>query len=250
MYKILAKTEFIGKRVIYLPTCHSTNTESAKMLKDGQLGNGDIVITDNQIKGKGQNNNVWISEPGENLTLSIIYIPENLLAIDQFSLTVIITNSILEFLSNYGVNSSIKWPNDIFVGNKKIAGILISNSIRGAFIADSIIGLGININQAKFPFNATSMSTITGKSYTLNDVLNNLVTSIDKHLSKKVKFELQWSSYQKNLFGRGVKYKFQDHLRKIDYEGKIIGINERGKLLVETQNEIYSYNHKEISILF
>ena len=131
MYKILANPSFRTNLAHYLPSCHSTN-EIAQNLLQGTVEEGTIVITDHQFEGKGQRGNVWQSEPFANLTFSMILKPDFLKAREQFGLTMSVSLGIKSVLEQYLPGPvQIKWPNDILFRQKKIAGILIENNLRG-----------------------------------------------------------------------------------------------------------------------
>ncbi|MDH5604416.1 MAG: biotin--[acetyl-CoA-carboxylase] ligase, partial [Cyclobacteriaceae bacterium] len=182
MYKNFANTVFIGKSINYLPSCHSTNLVAVDMIKARTAENGHIVITDDQFAGSGQVGRSWEAMPGKNLTFSIILYHDALAVKEQFDLNMIVSLGIHEFLSNLlNLNIEIKWPNDIFVKNNKVAGILIRNSITGNQITDSVVGIGLNVNQTLFNApQATSLKVLTGKEYQLQRLLPELVLSIEK----------------------------------------------------------------------
>ncbi|HEY4800252.1 MAG TPA: biotin--[acetyl-CoA-carboxylase] ligase, partial [Bacteroidia bacterium] len=198
----------------------------------------------------------WESEAGKNLTLSILLKPAFLKPDEQFSLSKAIALAVLDFVTSILTPTSqlsvergavkIKWPNDIYIGNKKVAGILIENSVSGNFLSHSVVGIGININQENFSaglLNASSLKRISGKSFELDECMVQLCTSIEKRymqlkshaqtLSQKSK-ELD-AEYLKNL------YRFNE-LAKFTHEGetisaKITGVSPIGKLVLEKDNE-------------
>jgi len=113
MYKILANTVFLGKDVIYLTECHSTNDEALERLRRREIAEGSIVITDHQTKGRGQRGSTWQSDSGQNLTFSLLVQPNFLAPSEQFFLNMIISLAVVELLSDYAGDLKIKWPNDI-----------------------------------------------------------------------------------------------------------------------------------------
>ena len=130
MHKFFAKTQFIGKNVIYLPQCHSTNTEMQTFLKKTILEEGTVVMADFQIKGRGQLNGRWISQKEKNILMSVLLNPTFLSLHQQYYLTIIQGLAITDALGHFIANDvKIKWPNDIYVGANKIAGILIEASV-------------------------------------------------------------------------------------------------------------------------
>ena len=153
--------------IIWLESIDSTNEECRRRISD--IDNLSVVAALSQTSGKGQRGNVWLSEPGRNLTFSIVLkFPakglkaemEPMLAYDQFVLSEITSLAIVDLLAEHDIQAKIKWPNDIYVGDRKICGMLIENSLRGEWIQHSIIGIGLNVNQRNFDVtlpNPTSM---------------------------------------------------------------------------------------------
>ena len=128
-----------GHRIIHLPSVDSTNNYTANLLREGKIGHGAVILADEQLAGRGQRGASWTSKAGENLLVTFLVTPDNLSVNDQEVLTQFITVSIADFLVKIGISASIKWPNDIYVDGKKLAGILIENALNGGNIATSII---------------------------------------------------------------------------------------------------------------
>ena len=137
--------------IIWLQSVDSTNEEAKRHISD--IDNLSVLSAWEQTAGRGQRGNTWTSNAGENLMFSIVLKSPALMAEDHFALNEIAALSVSEFLSTYGIKAQIKWPNDIYVDEKKICGILIDNSFRGKSISSSIIGIGLNINQRNFNVN-------------------------------------------------------------------------------------------------
>ena len=132
MYKILAKLSFRASSLHFLPSCHSTNEIAQNMVKNG-CNEGTVIITDDQFAGKGQQGNTWQSEPGSNLTFSLVLKPGFLSPNQQFLITVAVSLALKSTLEEYLPGEiQIKWPNDIYYRERKIAGILIENVLRGS----------------------------------------------------------------------------------------------------------------------
>ena len=166
--------------IMWLDSVDSTNSEAKRHISD--IDNLSVLSALSQSEGRGQKGNKWSSVPGENLTFSIVLkfgeetageaglsvagkLRLEVAAREQFVLTEITSLSIVEFLSRHGIKAKIKWPNDIYVGDKKICGVLIENSLRGENLSSSIIGIGLNVNQRNFDVNLsnpTSMALETG----------------------------------------------------------------------------------------
>ena len=147
LYKIYPKTLFCGQIRQYLPSCQSTNDEASALLVKDNAPEGLVVVTDNQMAGRGQRGNVWLAQPGQNLTFSLILKPSFLTATEQFWLNIAVSLGVYDALQPLiGVKLRVKWPNDMYAGSKKLGGMLIENTLHGYHIAASVVGIGLNIN--------------------------------------------------------------------------------------------------------
>ncbi len=251
LYKIPANTLFIGQRLVFVPECPSTNSLALELSAKSILPEGTVIITSNQTAGRGQRGNTWKTSEGLNLTFSILLKPSFLKVNMQFYLTIATSLAVQDFLKSKNVDDTrIKWPNDILVGRKKICGTLIENSIQGESIQQSIVGIGLNINQTDFELaSATSLATIKQESSDLNEVLNLLLGQLEKRylqLRSGKLAELK-DEYLLNLFGIGEKRIFVSHEKK--FEGTIENVSESGELIVLINNNRTSFNLKEISLV-
>lgn len=251
MHKILANTLFLGKDIIYLTECHSTNDEAMRLFKSGRAIEGSIIVTTNQTQGKGQRGNRWHSEPGKNLTFSLVLTPLFLDATEQFELNMAISVGVQEVLAAYVEGTRIKWPNDfVHLSEGKLGGMLIENSVSARGIEMSVIGLGINLNQLEFPFPAAaSLAIIGGSVVYLEEFFKMLIASIEKYylLLKKGKRKEIRETYLRHMYrwGQWAAYADQD-----PFVGKIIGVSPCGKLMMEKQNaETVSYSFKEVRFI-
>lgn len=248
MYKILANTVFLGKDVIYLTECHSTNDEALDRLRRREIAEGSIIITDHQTKGRGQRGNLWHSESGLNLTFSLLLQPNFLAPSEQFYLNMIISLAVVELLSDYSADLKIKWPNDILHDTDgKLGGILIENIINQTGIEYAVIGVGVNINQTKFSFpRVTSLKLLAGQDQDRWEVFRLLVAKIEKRYMSLKKGELKKirSDYLAKLFRLEEWFYFDDGEV---FEGKIKGIDQNGKIIIEKrEGEVCFYGLKEV----
>ncbi len=252
MYKIKPKTLFIGKKILYLPTCQSTNDEAADLLRQGTGLEGTVVITDEQTAGRGQRGNQWLAKAGENFTLSLILRPHFLLPGEQFRLNIAISLGVFDFLEPYlGSHLTIKWPNDIYVNNRKLGGILIENSLQGSRVESAIVGIGLNINQMNFSEGrATSLRLAVGKAYSLEALLPDLLSALEKNylLLRNKQYALLKTRYLQHLFRYQEPHLFQR--RNQEVEGVIVGVAETGHLAVQIENKLEYFDFKEISYVF
>ena len=231
-------TLFIGKVLQHFPTLPSTNTHAIDLLAKSNPMEGTVISTSHQTAGKGQYDRSWESEAGKNITLSIILHPTFLAVRQQFMLNKAVALGIFDFLQHYLSASkvSIKWPNDLYVNNNKIGGILIQNSLRGTQIKSTIVGIGLNINQVDFHSsipNPTSFTNITGQSYSLDELYTHLCKTIEfRYLQLK---NNNWKTLDKDYLS--VLYRFGEYHefeRKNNekFLGKITGVEEDGRLRI------------------
>ena len=243
----------IGSNIISLLNLPSTNTYAANLLKSEVVPEGTIIRTEFQSDGRGQKGNSWESEAGKNLIISIILHPENVAPSDQFLISMMISLGIYDFLKEEFPGCRIKWPNDIYVNDDKIAGILIENSIMDNTILNSIAGIGLNINQKVFLSDApnpVSMSMITGKEYNCDDCFNALTDSLDKrHAQLKAEdYSNIRSDYKTQLYRLNEWSDFRDS--DIVFKGRIVSVNTEGMLMIERQNgKIKGYSFKEVEFI-
>jgi len=241
--------------IIELETVGSTNLYAEQLLASQKVSNGTVIFAIEQTSGKGQGENNWESEPGQNLTFSLVLFPGFLRPERQFQLNKAITMGILDYLNKFplGQEASIKWPNDLCVGNRKIGGILINNTISGHLFASCVAGIGININQKVFSPdipNPVSLKALTGSTFPLNESLQDVLECIDVrygHL-RAGNFSLLDREYRRNLLGYGV---WTDYIvNNMVKKGRILDVDESGKLLLETADgPILSLLHGEIGFI-
>ncbi|MGE0771298.1 MAG: biotin--[acetyl-CoA-carboxylase] ligase [Cyclobacteriaceae bacterium] len=248
VYKILASTLFMGKNLVYVPECHSTNSLAADLLDRHTAPEGTLVITDRQTKGRGQRGNTWTTEARSNFTLSLILKPTFLKADQQFFLNMSVSLGIRQYLGQYvGGNASIKWPNDIMIGDKKVCGVLIENGLQGGQLATSIVGIGLNVNQQHFEYpNATSLSLQTGTRYNLAAELELLISRIESYylLLRQQKFNDLEQQYLDHLFRKSELRAFK--VAGQTCQGRIQGVDQAGHLLIEIDGVMRKFGFKEI----
>ena len=239
----------IGRKVIYLNHVDSTNNYTAKLLKDGEIDNGTVILAEEQSLGKGYRSSRWVSNPGENLTISVFLDNVNLSVENQFLLTQIVSLILVDLLKRFKIKSKIKWPNDIYVEGEKIAGVLIENQIKSTVIKSSIIGIGLNVNQIQFKdFIATSIKKHTGEFENIDDVLYVFINSFNKiwnlYFHQVSLIDREYLNY---LYLKDVKSNYKDSIGV--FSGIIRGVKSSGKLLIEKENNRIDYGMKEIEFI-
>jgi BirA family transcriptional regulator, biotin operon repressor / biotin---[acetyl-CoA-carboxylase] ligase len=193
-----------------------------------------------------------LSETGLNLTISILLRPS--IDINRcFFLNEFISLALTDMLKIYGISASIKWPNDIYIGDKKVAGILVENVVVADKILLSITGIGMNVNQLTFSEdlpNPVSLAQLLGKSVDLTDVMNHLLKSYDQRYSelKAGEFRRMHSEYNSLLFKKGEHIRYTSDSKITD--GTITEVNEEGELLIKSADDSNrSFQFGEIQLL-
>ncbi len=259
MYNNPPKTLFVGQNRLFLPECHSTNDIAAELGAQASTPEGTVVITANQTRGRGQRGNTWLAEPGKNLTFSVVLRPVFLPPADQFLLNITVSLAIQRFLSAYlPQHLSVKWPNDVYWQDRKLGGVLIENTLQGSRLAQSVVGIGLNINQRRFAdgLRATSLALATAAyllvedDYDLEILLPQLLLCLEQYYLKLRAGEAGSlrAEYLRILYGYGENRLFRAENRV--FEGKIIDVDHDGRLVVQTHNSIRRFAFKEIEMVF
>ncbi len=237
-------------KIIKLDAIDSTNSFLKKKLSNQKIDDLTIVYSKNQFKGRGRTNKEWISEPNKNIAFSLFKKFKTNDLEHLFLLNLIVSISILDLLKKFSVkNASVKWPNDIMVKNKKISGILIESKIKKNNSIYSIIGIGININQEKFPDNmsATSIINETGNFSDVDllatELADIIISNFKINESNSIFF---LKEYNKKLHNKNQIIYFQNKFTetkvgkivKVDLSGNLMVMNERGKIKYFKENEI------------
>jgi BirA family biotin operon repressor/biotin-[acetyl-CoA-carboxylase] ligase len=236
-----------------MPSCHSTNQLTAELLRQKNLKEGAVIYTGFQNAGRGQLGTTWSSEPDRNVLMSLVLEPKFLRVTEQFLLSQVVSLAVKDCLQSYHDGDwKIKWPNDIYFGQKKIAGILIENNVQSDSLSHAIVGVGINVNQLDFDYpQADSLANISGLPHEVDEVIENLLVQIEKwylKLRSGHQEEIR-SAYQLALKGWGTLATWED--RQGLFKGKVVGVEAGGKLLIElSTGSIRSYGIKEVQMVF
>ncbi len=226
----------------------STNEYAKQLLKTSSDIIPFVVRANQQTSGKGQGNNHWDSQANKNLLCSIVVKPEQILCEEQFLISQIVAISLLDVLSEFSPKASIKWPNDLYIGHKKIAGILIENTIMGSNIAHCIIGIGLNINQKEFSKhlpNPTSLALETQQTFEIPQILEQIISKINHYFKNRENIP---QKYEKHLYLKGTEHTFYD-IHQQAFKGSIIGVNTIGQLLIrlsDKEQKILTFSNQEV----
>ena len=241
-------------QLIKLDAIDSTN-EFLKGLSNSQIiENFTVVSAENQTKGKGQMGAIWDSEPSKNLIMSVL-VSDFVTDINQiFSINIVFSIAVIQVLEDYNIPElSIKWPNDIMSYNKKIGGILIENSIKSDGSINSIVGLGLNVNQMNFENlpKASSLALICKTTFNKEEILLKIIENLEKNIQNwNQNSGILWSKYINKLFKKGIPMAFSDENQQ-NFMGIIQGISPNGKLSILLEDDSVSeFNVKEIQMLY
>jgi BirA family biotin operon repressor/biotin-[acetyl-CoA-carboxylase] ligase len=214
------------------------------------LSEGTVVSADFQTKGRGQVGNFWESEDGKNLLVSIYFSPSHIEPANQFVLSELISLAIVDLLQEEVDDISIKWPNDIYWKNQKLAGILIENELLGNRIIHSVMGIGINVNQEKFlgsAPNPTSLALITGKQYDREELLRRLIERLYTFYMLVLRDEIPNldEEYHAHLFRKDGFHLFQQ--QDETFSARIVNVQSNGQLVLQTQKgQLLKFSFKEV----
>jgi len=242
-------------KVIKLNAIDSTNDYLKALSRKVDLDGDVVVVTHNQLHGRGQMGTYWFSEEGKNLSFSLLRRFQSLNVNHQFAINCAVSIAVKQGLELMGLDAiDIKWPNDILADNKKIGGILIENQLQASVITSSVIGVGINVNNEQFPDlpKATSMTLQMQKKYDLDEVLEVLVEQITSELDtlKALDFDQLKSRYERNLFRINTLSEFENSTGE-RFKAMIKGISENGELKLQMPDaSLRFFKLKELQLIY
>lgn len=249
-------TLFIGQNRVFLPETHSTNSYAIELLKNVKAIEGTVVYTHKQTQGKGQRGNSWIAEPERNATFSLILKPAFLNSKNAFYLSkmtaLALYDVLTEILNDSQFDIKIKWPNDILVNRKKIAGVLIENSMNET-LHWSVVGIGLNVNQENFGDlkTATSLKLLNTIDYSVESVMDVLFIHLEKWYLKLKKGDLNAidDAYRDQLFGIDSECEFEQNGSR--FTAQVEDVNETGLLILKLKDgSLKTFDIKEISFIY
>ena len=242
--------------IYHFDTTASTNDDA----RDEKYHEGDVVWADFQTAGRGQRGHEWHSRKGENLTFSVVLEPTFVPIAEQFAVSEVVALSLVDMLAEYGIEARIKWTNDIYVGDRKLVGILIEHSLAATTLRRTIVGIGINVNQTEFDAslpNPVSVAQLLGRELDAEKVLQCFLKHLQGNYEalrkmQNVKCKMQNSLHQRYnelLYRLGEFHTYA--LPSGDrFEAKILGTASSGALQLENKKkEIKEYLFKEIEFI-
>lgn len=240
--------------IIKLDAIDSTNNYLKKIILNEGINDYTVVTAKFQTQGKGQLGTEWESEHSKNLICSVYKKEINIKVQDQFVISALVSLALIKTLRKVNLsNMHIKWPNDIMSDNKKICGILIENIVKENYIKDTVIGIGLNVNQTIFNNlpNAASIKNLIGTTCSIDEILKDLVKNVKYYFNELDKSSINsiFEKYEDALFRINKPSTFKNSKGEV-FSGYIKGVSRSGKLNVMLEdNLVESYDLKEISML-
>ena len=236
-------------RISYMSEVDSTNDEI--MRSDDRAGYERIFLfAARQTAGRGQRGNKWESESGKNITFSLYFRPEGVKADEQFAISMAVAVVMTKIIRPYVGRAKVKWPNDIYVGDKKIAGILIENRLKGNQLSECVVGIGLNVNQTRFRSDApnpVSIKQITDVEVDLHRLERRIVRMFGKMIDSRQYVLTPWlkREYMSRLYRHVGYHRYADDAG--EFEARIIDVEPSGQIVLkDLQRRIRSYAFKEV----
>ena len=237
----------------------STNLEVSR--KESEHNDFTIFAAEFQTAGRGQRGNKWESAIGRNLTFSILLKPANLHPVNQFRISEVVALGVVSYLQSKGLSPKIKWPNDIYVDDLKICGILIEHSIINDRLSVSIAGIGVNVNQTSFQSDAPNPTSLilelrkridpSAELLSLTDELPVLAAHINGYYSRmNIDYKAIEEEYLSKLYRKNIVSKFIDMRTDKEFMGSIQGIDKNACLIIkDTDNQDRHFTFKELKYI-
>ncbi len=253
MYTI-ENTLFLGRKVEFLTKVGSTNTYALEILAKSKPPEGTVIAAHHQTAGRGQIGSHWESEPGKNLTFSVILYPGFLPVRRQFLLTQALSLGVADALGPYIPSGlTIKWPNDLYIHDHKIGGILLQNNVSSGQIVHTVAGFGINVNQTEFRSDApnpVSLSQITGRKMALEALMEALCPALERRYLqlREGAFVQIKKDYLNRLYRLMEDTLFRRTADDMVFSGRIVGVRDDGKLVVAHRGGEEEFGFREVRV--
>ncbi|WP_163322291.1 biotin--[acetyl-CoA-carboxylase] ligase [Draconibacterium mangrovi] len=240
------------KNIIVFNVLDSTNNYAKQLVRE-KAAQGTVVLAHYQESGRGQVGNFWESERDKNLLFSVLLYPGFLEAGKQFYISKVVSLALADVLKQHLNDVKIKWPNDIYVGEKKIAGILIENTVKGIALDSSIVGVGVNVNQEEFLSDApnpVSMKQLLKKEFDIEDILKAFLQKLENYIEilREGRLEKVDAEYFQTLFRNEGMHPYRKDGK--EFSARIAGIGSFGQLqLEEPDGNVTEYMFKEVEFV-
>lgn len=240
----------IGQQIIQLHEVDSTNNYAAKLLSEGKLAHGTVILAEHQTAGRGQRGRSWQSVGGKQFT-GTYFLKTDFLSVDHLCYlnmgVALAVRGMVQWYTRKPV--SIKWPNDIFVGNQKIGGILIETNWKNGQVEGAIVGVGVNISPVQRVGHAISLEELSGKSpeiFSILDVLNEQLNAFYQHV-RQADFDYLKATYESFLWNKDIEITMEERQNDVPFRGIIRGVDQIGNLLVEKEGVLAVYHNQELN---
>jgi BirA family biotin operon repressor/biotin-[acetyl-CoA-carboxylase] ligase len=243
----------IGSSVIHHEKVTSTNTVALSLASPEKAAEGTVITASFQEGGRGQKGNSWESEAGKNILMSVILYPTMIRPEGQFVISRMVSLAVCDLVSTMVPATRIKWPNDIYAGHDKIAGILIENSVMGGTLCSTVAGIGLNVNQKTFMSgapNPVSLAQLTGMEHDLNGIRDELIRLLDIRYQMVVSgaHEKLSDDYHRLLYRRGEWHRYSD--AEGEFTGMIDCVKDSGLISIRRENGLTNdYAFKEVDYI-
>lgn len=240
-------------RLVKLDAIDSTNRFLKELIRTESVENYTLVTAFEQTQGRGQMGSKWASEPGKNVIMSLLVKDFLTSPARVFDLNVVFSLAVLRVLQKHQIpDVHVKWPNDILSGNKKIGGILIENTLKSDTEIQSVVGLGLNVNQTEFSHlpQASSLQLVSGQTFQPEELAIEITQMVVAMIQAwPMEHQNYLSAYTASLFKIQQVATFKAADQSL-FTGKIIGTNALGKLLIQTEQGVVDFDIKEVQLLY
>ena len=239
----------LGSEIHHLSVVDSTNNYAAKLISEGKIQNGSVIMADFQTNGRGQRGNTWQSVSSENLMFSLVFQPGAITPDQQIRLNWYTAIVWIKCLQRFSIEAKIKWPNDLYVGTDKLGGILIEQQIQGNTIAWSIIGCGINVNSTPHLSNTCSIFEQTQVRFKPTTVLNEYLELFNGQIHLLYgDFSQLKTNFEAELWGVQTLQLFEDTQGQL-WKATILGVDDNGKLKLDKAGQLCYFDLQEIRLI-
>jgi len=239
----------LGSEIHHLSVVDSTNNYAAKLISEGKIQNGSVIMADFQTNGRGQRGNSWQSVSNENLLFSLVFQPQSISVEEQIRLSWYTAIIWMKCLQRFSIDAKIKWPNDIFVGTDKLGGILIEQQIQGNTIAWSVVGCGLNVNSTPNMTHASSILAQTQVKFKPRTVLNEFLELFNGQIHLLYgDFSLLKAEFEADLWGLQTLQFFEDSDGR-RWSATILGVDDSGKLKLNKADQLCYFDLQEIRLV-
>ena len=252
----MANTLFIGKVYLRFDELPSTNDYARELIAKSKPPEGTAIRADSQSAGRGQIGSTWHSTAGQNLTLSLVLYPQWLSANSAFLLSKAVALAIcdtVKLLTGQGEQVQVKWPNDVYLDQSKVAGILIQNTLQKNLVQSAVVGIGLNVNQVDFPellTKAGSLALSCKREFDLDAVMNELFVQVEKRYLqlKNNQSAMLSTEYLEALLGYKQDLKYREPGGP-EFYGRVLDVKDDGQLVLQTESGVRQYFAKSVQMV-